>query len=97
MRILIVEDEHKIANSIKQGLEQEGFAVDMAYDGEIGYDLASTEEFDLIILDLMLPKIEGTEICGRLRKDGNHTPILMLTARNGLEDRVEGLNTGADD
>jgi two-component system, OmpR family, response regulator len=97
MRILVIEDEHKIANSIKQGLKQEGFAVDVAYDGEAGYDLASAEEFDLIILDLMLPKIEGTEICKKLRKENVHTPIIMLTAKTELDNKVLGLNTGADD
>lgn len=97
MRILIIEDEHKIANSIKQGLEQEGFAVDVAYDGELGYDMASVEEFDLIILDLMLPTIAGTEICQKLREEGKHTPIIMLTAKSELEDKILGLNIGADD
>jgi DNA-binding response OmpR family regulator len=97
MRILIVEDEHKIANSLKKGLEQELFTVDIAYDGEEGFDLASTEEYDLIILDRLLPKIEGREICRKLRKQDIHTPILMLTAKGQLQDRVEGLNSGADD
>jgi len=97
MRILIIEDEHKIANSIKKGLEQEAYAVDIAFDGEEGYDLASTEEFDLIILDLMLPKIDGMTICRNLREEGIHTPILMLTAKGQIEDKVNGLNCGADD
>jgi len=97
MRILIIEDEHKIANSIKKGLEQETYAVDVAYDGEKGFDLASTEEFDLIVLDLMLPKIDGITICKRLRGEGIHVPILMLTAKGQIEDRVNGLNCGADD
>jgi DNA-binding response OmpR family regulator len=97
MRILIVEDEHKIANSIKQGLEQEGFAVDTAYTGTDGYDLAATEDYDLIILDLMLPGMDGAEICKQLRDGKNQVPILMLTAKNGLEYRVNGLNIGADD
>ena len=97
MRILVVEDEHKIANSIKRGLEQETFAVDVAYDGEEGHDLASTEDYDVIILDLMLPKMGGLQICKNLRKVGIHTPILILTAKGEVEDKVEGLNSGADD
>jgi two-component system, OmpR family, response regulator len=97
MRILVVEDEHKIANSIKKGLEQENFAVDLAFTGNTGYDLASTEEFDLLILDLMLPELNGVDICKKLRKDQNHIPILMLTAKGQLEDKVQGLNAGADD
>jgi len=97
MRILIIEDEHKIANSIKKGLEQESFAADVSYDGESGFDLASSEEFDLIILDLMLPKMDGISICKKLRQENIHTPILMLTAKAQVEDKVEGLNCGADD
>lgn len=97
MRILIVEDEHKIANSIKQGLEQESFAVDISYTGVDGYDMAVTEDYDLIILDLMLPEMDGMEICEKLRGEEIHTPILMLTARSEIEDRVKGLTTGADD
>jgi DNA-binding response OmpR family regulator len=98
MRILIVEDEHKIANSIKTGLEQESFAVDVAYDGEQGFALAVTEDYDLIVLDLMLPGIDGLEICRQLRQDEKiHTPILILTAKGEIDDRVNGLNSGADD
>jgi len=98
MRILIIEDEHKIANSIKKGLEQESYAVDVAYDGEQGFDLAATEDYDVVILDLMLPKMDGMKICQKLRKEENiHTPILMLTARGQLDDKVNGLNAGADD
>ncbi len=97
MRVLVVEDNHKIANSIKQGLQQEAYAVDAAYDGEWGYDLAATEDYDVIILDLMLPKLDGLEICRLLREDGNHTPILILTAKGQLEDKVKGLDCGADD
>lgn len=97
MRILIVEDEHKIANSIKRGFEQEAWAVDVAYDGEQGFDLASSEEYDVILLDLLLPKMDGIEVCKKLRKEGNHTPILMLTARGELSDKVEGFESGADD
>ncbi|MGB9637445.1 MAG: response regulator transcription factor [Microgenomates group bacterium] len=97
MRILVVEDEHKIANAIKKGLEQESFAVDVAYDGTSGYDLASTEDYDVIILDLLLPEMPGMEICKKLRADKIHTPILILTAKGQLEDKVVGLNSGADD
>jgi len=97
MRILIVEDEHLIANSIKKGLEQERFAVDITYNGNDGYDLAATEDYDLIILDLMLPGMDGMTICRQLRKDNIHTPILMLTAKGQVKDKVEGLEAGADD
>ncbi len=97
MRLLIVEDEHKIANSIKKGFEQEGYAADVTYDGEDGLDMASSVEYDCIILDLMLPSMTGEEICKKLREDKNHTPILMLTAKGDLASRVEGLNIGADD
>ncbi len=97
MRVLVIEDEHKIANSIKKGLEQEGFAVDVSYDGVNGFDLASSEEYDAIILDLMIPEMDGMTICRKLREEKNHTPILMLTAKGALVDKVEGLNAGADD
>src|SRR3990167_672315 len=97
MRVLIVEDEHKIANSVKRGLEQEGFAVDVIYDGTEGYDMASTEEYDAIILDLMLPGMDGVTLCKKLREEKNHTPILMLTAKGQIQDKVTGLNSGADD
>jgi DNA-binding response OmpR family regulator len=97
MKILLVEDEHKIANSIKQGLEQEHYIVDVAYDGAEGFDLASTEEYDLIILDRLLPGMDGMEICQKLRDLGNHVPILMLTAKAQVQDKVEGLSLGADD
>lgn len=97
MRMLVVEDEHRIANAIQKGLTQERFAVDVAYTGTEGLDLASTEEYDLIILDLMLPEISGLEICERLRNNNIQAPILMLTAKGQIRDKVKGLNTGADD
>ncbi|HVZ12688.1 MAG TPA: response regulator transcription factor [Patescibacteria group bacterium] len=97
MRVLVVEDEHKIANSIKTGLEQEKLAVDVAYDGTDGYDLASSEEYDVIVLDRLLPGMEGAEFTKKLREKKNHTPIIMLTAKGQIADRVEGLNSGADD
>jgi len=97
MRILIIEDEHRIANSIKKGLEQERYAVDVAYTGTDGFDLASTEDYDGIILDILLPEMNGIEICKELRKNKIHIPILMLTAKGQTEDKVEGLDAGADD
>lgn len=97
MRLLLVEDEHRIANSIKKGLEQERYAVDVAYDGLDGFDLASTEEYDLVVLDLMLPGMDGLEICRQLRLKQIHTPILILTAKSQTEDKIIGLDNGADD
>jgi DNA-binding response OmpR family regulator len=97
VKVLIVEDEHKIANLIKQGLEQERFVVDIAYDGTAGYDYASSEPYDVIVLDRLLPGMNGLNICKKLREQGNHTPILMLTAKVQVTDKVEGLNSGADD
>ncbi|HZE87587.1 MAG TPA: response regulator transcription factor [Methylomirabilota bacterium] len=97
MRILVIEDEHKIANSIKKGLEQENYAVDVVFNGREGLDFAMSEEYDLIILDRLLPEIEGVAIVKTLREKNIHTPILMLTAKGQVEDRVEGLNAGADD
>ena len=97
MRILVVEDEHRIASSIKKGLEQERYAIDVAYNGTDGFDLASTEEYDLLILALMLPGMDGITICQELRKKQIHTPILILTAKGQIQDRVEGLDSGADD
>lgn len=97
MRILVVEDEHKIASAIKKGLEQERFAVDIAYSGVEGFDLAATEDYDCIILDLMLPEMDGFEFCRRLRQEKIQTPILILTARGNLDDKVQGLELGADD
>jgi DNA-binding response OmpR family regulator len=97
MRILVVEDEHRIAQSIQKGLEQERFAVDVAYTGDEGYDLAVSEEYDLIILDIMLPGMDGITICKELRKNKKNTPILLLTAKSQTRDKVYGLNSGADD
>ena len=97
MRILVVEDERRIAQSIKKGFELESFAVDLAYDGEQAYDLASTEEYDVIVLDLMIPKMDGLAVCKALREDEVHTPILILTAKGQLQDKLAGLNQGADD
>ncbi len=97
MRILVVEDEHRIAASIKKGLEQEKYVVDLAYDGQSGFDLASDDVYDLIILDLMLPILDGFEICRQLRQKNIHTPILILTAKSQIDDKVTGLDCGADD
>jgi DNA-binding response OmpR family regulator len=97
MRILVVEDEHKIAQAVKEGLEQESYAVDVAYDGETGLNTALNDDYDLIILDVMLPKLNGLEVCQKIRANSDHTPILMLTAKNQNRDVVQGLNTGADD
>lgn len=97
MRILVVEDEHKIANSIKKGLEQEAFTVDVAYTGTDGFDLASSESYDVMVLDILLPGINGLDICTKIRSQHIHTPILLLTAKGQVSDRVAGLNSGADD
>ncbi|MBU1017334.1 response regulator transcription factor [Patescibacteria group bacterium] len=97
MKILVVEDEVKLANAIKRALELQRYAVDLAYDGETGLDLAIGESFDLIILDLMLPKINGLEICQKIRKEGIATPILILTAKGQISDKVSGLDVGSDD
>lgn len=97
MRVLVVEDEHLIANSIKKGLEQERFAVDVCYHGSDGFDLASSEDYDLIILDLLLPGMSGLQICKELRQNHIHTPILILTAKGQIQDKVAGLDCGADD
>ena len=97
MRILLVEDERRLANIVKKGLTEEGFAVDLAFDGEEGQYLAQSETYDLIILDITLPKVDGITICKELRKKNNKTPVLMLSARSTLEDKVLGLDSGADD
>lgn len=97
MRILVVEDEHRIAQAIKEGLEQESYAVDVCFDGEDGYNSAANDEYDIILLDVMMPGMTGYEVCRKLREEGNHTPILMLTAKDQPRDVVQGLDTGADD
>jgi len=97
MRILIVEDEKKVAAFIKKGLEEETYAVDVAYDGEDGLHMGLENQYDLVILDLMLPVIDGLEVLSRLRGEKIETPILLLTAKDSVEDKVTGLNTGADD
>ena len=97
MRILIVEDERKVARFIKNGLEQEGYAVDSAADGLEGQHYAETNEYDIIILDIMLPKKSGLDVLKELKEGKVKAPILLLTARDSVEDRVKGLNLGADD
>lgn len=98
MRILVVEDEHKIAGAIKRGLEQESYAVDLAYDADEGVSLATSEEYDVVILDRMLPGlIEGIDIVKEMRRNQIQTPVILLTAKDQIKDRVEGLNSGADD
>lgn len=97
MRILVVEDESLIADNLKLGLEAEKFAVDVARTGTEGYDLASTEDYDVIILDIGLPGMDGMTICSKLRAEKNFAPILMLTARDTTDDKIKGLQFGADD
>jgi DNA-binding response OmpR family regulator len=97
MRILVVDDDRRLCAVIKRGLLEEAYAVDLAYDGEEGEYLAEINPYDLIILDIMLPKKDGIEICRELRAKKVNTPVLMLTAKDTVEDRVKGLDTGADD
>ena len=97
MRILIVEDDRKVANFLKQGLKEELYAADVCHDGDEALYLAEVNQYDLIILDVMLPKKNGFEVCRELRGRSIHTPILMLTARGQIEDKVRGLQEGADD
>lgn len=97
MRLLIVEDDHRIGSALKKGLEQESFAVDLVFDGTNGLDLALSESYDVIVLDRMLPGMDGVSIAKELRKENNHIPILLLTAKSQIHERVEGLESGADD
>jgi DNA-binding response OmpR family regulator len=97
MRVLVVEDERRLAGIIKRGLIEEGYAVDTVYDGEEAQYMGETTTYDIIILDIMLPKKDGIAVCRDLRTKKINTPILMLTARDSVEDRVKGLDSGADD
>ncbi|HSJ46269.1 MAG TPA: response regulator transcription factor [Euzebyales bacterium] len=97
MKLLVVEDDAKIATAVKRGLEADGFTVDVAVDGNDGWWMATEGTYDLIVLDIMLPGRNGYRICGDLRKAGNWTPVLMLTAKDGDLDEAEALDTGADD
>lgn len=97
MKILVIEDEPKVASFIKQGLEEQSNNVTIAYDGFFGHKLATENEFDVIVLDLMIPYMNGLDLCKKLREEGIKTPILMLTALGTTDDKVTGLETGADD
>jgi len=97
MRLLVIEDEKKVASFIKKGLEEEHYAVDVAYDGEEGIYLTETNDYDLVILDLMIPKIHGWDVLKKIRAKRNNVPILVLTARDSIEDKVKGLDSGCDD
>lgn len=97
MRLLIVEDNQRLSQSLKLSLEEEGYAVDQAYDGQEGLDFAESAPYDALILDILLPKMDGLEVCRALRQRKLQTPILLLTARDTVSDRVKGLDSGADD
>src|SRR5215471_3747770 len=97
MKILVVEDDRKVAGFIEQGLREEGYAVDVAPDGDEATMLAHVYEYDLVLLDVMLPRKNGLQVAAELRREGRRTPILMLTARDATEDVVRGLDAGADD
>jgi DNA-binding response OmpR family regulator len=97
MRILIVEDEIKMAKYLKSALEEESYAVDLALTGKEALQWIGVTSYDVLVLDLMIPEIDGMEVCKTLRKEGNSVPIIMVTARDAIDDRVLGLNTGADD
>ena len=97
MRILVVEDEQKLAAVLRRGLEEHGYAVDCAHDGEEGLALIEIQPYDLVVLDILLPKLDGLAVCRQLRAERRDVPVLMLTARGTLDDRVAGLDSGADD
>lgn len=97
MRILVVEDEPNVASTLEAGLVSQGFEVDVAYDGTRGFDMARQGNYAIILLDVMLPGMDGYTLCSKLREEGYQTPILIITAKNGDHDLVEGLNSGADD
>ncbi len=97
MRLLLIEDDVKIALFVQQGLRQEGFAVDHAGNGEDGLHLALTEPYDLAVIDLMLPKLDGLTVITELRRNNKNTPVLILSAKNSVDERVEGLKAGGDD
>ncbi|MEV0149366.1 MULTISPECIES: response regulator transcription factor [unclassified Nonomuraea] len=97
MRVLLVEDERRLAGLVRDGLSGEGFAVDVAHDGRDGLWMATENPYDVIVLDVMLPRMNGYTVCARLREAGNWTPIMMLTAKDGVYDEAEALDTGADD
>ncbi|MFC5823328.1 response regulator transcription factor [Nonomuraea insulae] len=97
MRVLLVEDEERLADLVKGGLAGEGFAVDVAHDGRDGLWMATENPYDVIVLDVMLPRLNGYAVCSKLREAGNWTPIMMLTAKDGIYDEAEALDNGADD
>jgi len=97
MRILVIEDEKRLAEILKKGLEESGFVVDVAFDGEDGLFMAGTYPYDALLLDILLPKVDGLTVLKKLREEKIGVPVLMLTAKGELEDRVRGLNLGADD
>ncbi len=97
MKILLVEDESKVANFIKRGLEEEGYAVDAAEDGKRGLELFTSQDYDIVLLDLMIPEIDGLEVLKRARQAGIETPVLIITAKSSKEDVIKGLDTGSDD
>ncbi len=97
MRILIVEDEKSLAGILKKGLTEEGYAVDVAYDGEEGLYMATNYPVDVVVLDIMLPKMDGIEVLSNIRKGGKDTPVLLLTAKDTTGDKITGLDVGADD
>ena len=97
MKILIVEDEQKTGDYLKQGLSEAGFVADLARDGVDGLHLALTDDYDLVVLDVMLPRLDGWQVLREIRHQGKHLPVLFLTARDQVEDRVKGLESGADD
>jgi DNA-binding response OmpR family regulator len=97
MKMLLVEDEEKVAHFISKGLEEEGYSIDVAYDGRKGLDLLKEFTYDLVLLDLMIPEISGLELLKTIRSWGNNTPVLIITAKSSKEDVVKGLDTGSDD
>jgi two-component system OmpR family response regulator len=97
MRVLVVEDESRMAALLRRGLREEGYSVDVAADGPNGLHLATENDYDAVLLDILLPGIDGFEVCRRMRKAERWAPVLLLTARDGVEDRVQGLDAGADD
>jgi DNA-binding response OmpR family regulator len=97
VRVLLVDDEARLTDALERGLQAEGFAVDVAHDGEEGLHLASEQTYDVVVLDVLLPKLNGYRVCHRLREAGNWVPVLMLSAKDGEYDQAEGLDVGADD
>lgn len=97
MKVLVVEDEVKVSNFIMRGLEEEGYTVDVAEDGKKGLELIKTQEYDVVLLDLMIPEIDGLEVLKRMRQEGIETPVLIITAKSTKEDVIKGLDTGSDD